>query len=77
MDKLTKINSQIAKKQIGRFVGGVASIMLGLILIGKYISKRVYWFSKRHQQYISRRICSDDRKDCKTIRIALKNRAQV
>ena len=36
MDKISKINDRIAKKQIGRLVGGVASIMLGLILIGKY-----------------------------------------
>ena len=36
MDKISKINDRIAKKQIGRLVGGVASIILGLILIGKY-----------------------------------------
>ena len=33
MDKISKINDIIAKKQIGRLVGGVASIILGLILI--------------------------------------------
>ena len=47
MDKISKSNDRIAKKQIGRLVGGVASIMLGLILIGKYTYQKGYTGSQK------------------------------
>ena len=43
MDKISKINDRIAKKQIGRLVGGVASI----ILIGKYTYQKGYTGSQK------------------------------
>lgn len=36
MNELKKINSKIAMKQIGRIVGGIGSVVLGTILIGKF-----------------------------------------
>lgn len=36
MDELMKINVRISKQQIGRIVGGIGSVILGAVLIGKY-----------------------------------------
>lgn len=36
MDELKKINSKIAVKQIGRIVGGIGSMVLGMILIERF-----------------------------------------
>lgn len=35
MDELRRINAKIDKQQIGRIVGGIGSIILGVVLIGK------------------------------------------
>ena len=40
MDELKKINKQIAVKQIGRIVGGIGSMVLGTILIGKFVYQK-------------------------------------
>ena len=44
MEELKRINAKLARKQIVRIVGGVGSIALGSILIGKciYLSKGYY-----------------------------------
>lgn len=36
MEEIRKINKKIANKQIGRFVGGIASVVLAMVLFGKY-----------------------------------------
>ena len=35
MNELMKINAKIKYKQIGRIVGGLGSMVIGLVLIGK------------------------------------------
>ncbi len=36
MEELKKINSKIAAKQIGRIVGGIGCMILGMVLIEKH-----------------------------------------
>ena len=36
MDELKRINAKIDKQQIGRIVAGIGSVILGLVLIGKF-----------------------------------------
>ena len=40
MDELKKINAIISKKQIGRIVGGIGSIIIGTILIGRFAKQK-------------------------------------
>lgn len=36
MDELRKINEMVAIKQLGRFAGGIGSMIFGLVLLGKF-----------------------------------------
>lgn len=36
MDELRTINTKIAVKQIGRFVGGIGTVILGTVLFGRF-----------------------------------------
>ena len=40
MDELKKINAIISKKQIGRIVGGIGSIIIGTILIVRFAEQK-------------------------------------
>lgn len=40
MEELKKINSKITAKQKGRLIGGVVSVIAGMVLIGKYIYQK-------------------------------------
>lgn len=40
MDELKKINAIISNKQIGRIVGGIGSIIIGTILIGRFSKQK-------------------------------------
>lgn len=40
MEELKKLNGKIAAKQIGRIVGGIGFMILGTILIGKYMYQK-------------------------------------
>lgn len=40
MEELKKINSRITAKQKGRLIGGVRSVIAGMVLIGKYIYQK-------------------------------------
>lgn len=40
MDELKKINSKIAAKQIRRIAGGIGSMILGTILIAKFMYQK-------------------------------------
>lgn len=40
MEELKKINSRITAKQNGRLIGGVGSLIAGMVLIGKYIYQK-------------------------------------
>lgn len=40
MDELKKINSKIAVKQIRRIAGGIGSMILGTILIAKFMYQK-------------------------------------
>lgn len=37
MEELKKINRKVAFKQKGRLIGGAGSVIIGMILIGKFI----------------------------------------
>ena len=40
MEELKKLNRKIAAKQNGRIVGGIGFMILGTILIGKYMYQK-------------------------------------
>ena len=40
MDELKKINTKVARKQVGRLASGVGLAILGVILIGKFTYQR-------------------------------------
>ena len=40
MEELTKINNRIAKLQIGRIICGIGTVILGTIMIGKFIYQK-------------------------------------
>lgn len=40
MEEIRKINHSLAKKQIGRFILGIGSVIFGGVLIGKFIHQR-------------------------------------
>lgn len=40
MEELKKLNRKIAAKQTGRIVGGIGFMILGTILIGKYMYQK-------------------------------------
>ena len=40
MEELKKINSRITAKQMGRLIGGIGSVIAGMVLIGKYIYQK-------------------------------------
>lgn len=40
MDEIRKINAKVARKQIGRIVGGTVSVILGGVLFGKFIYQK-------------------------------------
>lgn len=40
MNEMKKINSRIRMKQIGRVVGGFASVISGMILLGKFMYQK-------------------------------------
>ena len=40
MEELKKINSRITAKQKGRLIGGVGSVIAGMVLIVKYIYQK-------------------------------------
>ena len=40
MEELKKINSRITEKQKGRLIGGIGSVIAGMVLIGKYIYQK-------------------------------------
>jgi len=40
MDKIKKVNSMIAKKQLGRLIGGIGAGITSLILLGNYIYQK-------------------------------------
>ena len=40
MEELKKINRKVAFKQKGRLIGGVGSVIVGMILIGKFIYQK-------------------------------------
>ena len=37
MDELKKINSKVAMKQAGRLISGIGSVVIGTLLIGRYM----------------------------------------
>lgn len=37
MNELEKINAKVKCKQIGRIIGGIGSMAIGLVLIGMYL----------------------------------------
>ena len=40
MDEIRKVNAKVARKQLGRIVGGVVTVVLGGTLIGKFIYQK-------------------------------------
>lgn len=40
MEELKKINRKVAFKQKGRLIGGAGSVIIGMILIGKFIYQK-------------------------------------
>lgn len=40
MNELKQINTRIAKKQIGRIVIGISQVILGMVLIGRYMYQK-------------------------------------
>ena len=40
MEELKKINRKVAFKQKGRLIGAVGSVIVGMILIGKFIYQK-------------------------------------
>lgn len=40
MEELKKINSKVAAKRIGRLIGGTGGVIIGVVLIGKFIYQK-------------------------------------
>ena len=40
MEELKKINRKVAFKQKGRLIGGAGSVIVGMVLIGKFIYQK-------------------------------------
>ena len=42
MEELRKINRKLKAKQIGRIVGGIGTVTIGVVLLGKFIYQKRY-----------------------------------
>ena len=40
MEELRKINRKLKVKQIGRIVGGIGTVTIGVVLLGKFIYQK-------------------------------------
>lgn len=40
MNELQKVNAKIVKQQIGRLAGGIGTVVLGAVLIGKFVYQK-------------------------------------